>query len=197
MIRAPRSGTGLLYRVPAGAKLAGLAIAALALTLVPHGPVSIAVSLVVVLGLYPLGGVPLVTAGVELWRVRAVLVVLAIALGIFVSPAAAWVSTGRVAALLLLAALLTRTTAMSELLAVLERLLRPLRRLGVDTGAVSFAVSLTLTMVPIVEGFAHRIREAERARGVRLGVRAAVPLLVTTLRHADRVGDALAARGIG
>lgn len=197
MIPAPRSGTGLLYRVPAGAKLAGLAIAALALTLVPLGPVSIAVSLVVVLGLYPLGGVPLVTAGVELWRVRAVLVVLAIALGIFVSPAAAWVSTGRVAALLLLAALLTRTTAMSELLAVLERLLRPLRRLGVDTGAVSFAVSLTLTMVPIVEGFAHRIREAERARGVRLGVRAAVPLLVTTLRHADRVGDALAARGIG
>lgn len=197
MIPAPRSGTGLLYRVPAGAKLAGLAIAALALTLVPHGPVSIAVSLVVVLGLYPLGGVPLVTAGVELWRVRAVLVVLAIALGIFVSPAAAWVSAGRVAALLLLAALLTRTTAMSELLAVLERLLRPLRRLGVDTDAVSFAVSLTLTMVPIVEGFAHRIREAERARGVRLGVRAAVPLLVTTLRHADRVGDALAARGIG
>ncbi|MBP3978596.1 CbiQ family ECF transporter T component [Microbacterium sp. BLY] len=197
MIPAPRSGTGLLYRVPAGAKLAGLAIAALALTLVPHGPVSIAVSLVVVLGLYPLGGVPLVTAGVELWRVRAVLVVLAIALGIFVSPAAAWVSTGRVAALLLLAALLTRTTAMSELLAVLKRLLRPLRRLGVDTDAVSFAVSLTLTMVPIVEGFAHRIREAERARGVRLGVRAAVPLLVTTLRHADRVGDALAARGIG
>jgi biotin transport system permease protein len=82
-------------------------------------------------------------------------------------------------------------------LAVLQSLLRPLRRVGVDPEAVSMAVSLTLTMVPVVAGLAQRVRDAERARGVRLGVRGVVPLLVLTLRHADQVGDALAARGVG
>ncbi|MEZ0142377.1 energy-coupling factor transporter transmembrane component T [Microbacterium sp. NRRL B-14842] len=188
---------GLLSRVPVGPKLAGLALAALAMTLFPHGPVSIAVCLAAVFALYPIGGVPLSAALIELWRLRAVLLVLAIALAVFVSPVAAWMSTGRVAALLLLAALLTLTTRMSDLLEVLQRLLRPLRRVGVDPEAVSMAVSLTLTMVPVVAGFAQRVRDAERARGVRLGVRGVVPLLVMTLRHADQVGDALAARGVG
>lgn len=197
MIQSPPHGTGVLSRVPAGPKLAGLAIAALALTLFPHGPVSIAVCLAVVLALYPIGGVPLSAAATELWRLRAVLLVLAIALAVFVSPVAAWVSTGRVTVLLLLAALLTLTTRMSDLLVVLQRLLRPLRRVGIDPEAVSMAVSLTLTMVPVVAGFAQRVRDAERARGVRLGVRGVVPLLVMTLRHADQVGDALAARGVG
>ena len=183
--------------MPAGPKLAGLAIAALPLTLFPQGPLSIAVCLATVLALYPIAGVPLSAAVTELWRLRAVLLVLAIALAVFVSPVAAWVSTGRVAVLLLLAALLTLTTRMADLLAVLQRLLRPLRRVGVDPEAVSMAVSLTLTMVPVVAGLAQRVRDAERARGVRLGVRSVVPLLVLTLRHADQVGDALAARGVG
>ncbi|WP_101845433.1 CbiQ family ECF transporter T component [Zhihengliuella sp. ISTPL4] len=196
MIAPPVVGAGFLHRVPAGPKLAALAVAALALTLPPQDPVSIAVCLLAVLALYPIGGVPLTAAGAELWRLRAILLVLAIALTVFVSPAAAWVSTGRVAALLLLAALLTSTTRMSDLLAVLQRLLGPLRRFGVEPEAVSMAVSLTLTMVPVVAGFAQRVRDAERARGVRLGVRGVVPLLVMTLRHADQVGDALAARGV-
>lgn len=197
MILPSPVGAGLLHRVPAGPKLAGLAVAALALTMVPQGPISIAVCLVAVIALYPIAGVPLSAAGTELWRLRAVLVVLAVALAVFVSPVAAWVSTGRVAALLLLAALLTLTTRMSDLLAVLQRLLRPVRRVGIDPEAVSMAVSLTVTMVPVVAGFAQRVRDAERARGVRLGVRGVVPLLVLTLRRADQVGDALAARGVG
>lgn len=197
MILPSPVGAGLLHRVPPGPKLAGLAVAALALTMVPQGPISIAVCLVAVIALYPIAGVPLAAAGTELWRLRTVLVVLAVALAVFVSPVAAWVSTGRVAALLLLAALLTLTTRMSDLLAVLQRLLRPVRRVGIDPEAVSMAVSLTVTMVPVVAGFARRVRDAERARGVRLGVRGVVPLLVLTLRHADQVGDALAARGVG
>lgn len=197
MILPSPVGAGLLHRVPAGPKLAGLAVAALALTMVPQGPISIAVCLVAVIALYPIAGVPLSAAGTELWRLRAVLVVLTVALAVFVSPVAAWVSTGRVAALLLLAALLTLTTRISDLLAVLQRLLRPVRRVGIDPEAVSMAVSLTLTMVPVVAGFAQRVRDAERARGVRLGVRGVVPLLVLTLRHADQVGDALTARGVG
>ncbi|MCT1477384.1 CbiQ family ECF transporter T component [Microbacterium sp. p3-SID336] len=197
MISLYRPGDSILHRLPAGLALAGLALAALVLTVYPHDPVSIAVSLAAALLLYPVGGQSLRVALGELWRLRWILLVLAGTLVVFVSVEAAWISAGRVAALLLLAALLTMTTRMSDLLAVLHRLLRPLRRLGVDPDAVSLALGLTLTMVPVVGAFAQRVRDAERARGVRLGLRATVPLLVLTLRHADRVGDALAARGVG
>ena len=196
MISLYRPGDSILHRLPAGVALAGLALAAQVLTVYPHDPVSIAVSLAAALLLYPVGGQSLRVALGELWRLRWILLVLAGTLVVFVSVEAAWISAGRVAALLLLAALLTMTTRMSDLLAVLHRLLRPLRRLGVDPDAVSLALGLTLTMVPVVGAFAQRVRDAERARGVRLGLRATVPLLVLTLRHADRVGDALAARGV-
>jgi biotin transport system permease protein len=61
---------------------------------------------------------------------------------------------------------------------------------------VLLASLLTITMIPVVASFAHEVRDAQRARGVRLGIRGVVPLLVRTLRHADDVGDALAARGL-
>lgn len=197
MIALYRPGTGVLHRAPAGLKLASLALGALLLSLYPHDPLSIAVSLLLVVALYGIGRLPLRTPFVEVWRLRWIIVVLAAALWVFVSPVAAWVSTGRVVAVLLLASLLTLTTRMSDLLAVLHRLLRPLRRLGADPDAVALTISLTLTTIPVIAGFADRVREAERARDVRLGVRTVVPLLVLALRHADDVGDALAARGMG
>lgn len=197
MIALYRDGTGIIHRAPAGLKLAALAIGALVLSLYPHDAVSIAVSLLIVLGLYGLAGLSLRVPVAEIWRLRWIILVLAAALVIFVSPLAAWINTGRVVAVLLLASLLTLTTRMSALLAVLHRLLRPLRRFGRDPDAVALTISLTITTIPVIAGFAQRVREAERARGVRLGVRTVVPVLVMALRHADDVGDALAARGMG
>lgn len=196
MISLYRPGTSVLHRLPAGVKLAGLVLCALGLTLLPPQPVVVSVALAATVVLYPLGGQSPRTLLVELWRLRWILLVLGVMLAVFVSPIAAWVGAGRVAALLLVAALVTMTTRMSDLLDVLQTVLRPLRRWGVDPEVVALTLSLTLTMVPVVAVFVHRLREAERARGVRLGPRAAVPLLVLTLRHADRVGDALAARGV-
>lgn len=197
MIQLYRPGASIVHRASAGCKLAILAAAALALSLIRLDAVSVAVALVVVGALYGIAGLPLRVLVGELWRLRWIIIALVVALVVFVSPAAAWVNTGRVVALLLLASLLTLTTRMSALLDVLRRLLRPFRRLGVDPEVVALTISLTITMIPVVAGFAERVREAGRARGVRLGVRAVVPLLVLALRHADDVGDALAARGIG
>ncbi|MGH3689159.1 MAG: CbiQ family ECF transporter T component [Microbacterium sp.] len=197
MIALYRPGTGILHRAPAGVKLAALAVGALVLSLYPHDPVSIAVSLLVVLALYAVAGLPIRVLVAEIWRLRWIVLILAAALVIFVSPLAAWISTGRVVAVLLLAGLLTLTTRMSELLDVLHRLLRPVQRFGKDPEAIALTLSLTLTTIPVIAGFAERVREAEQARDVRLGVRTVVPLLVLALRHADDVGDALAARGVG
>ncbi|CAH0141722.1 Energy-coupling factor transporter transmembrane protein BioN [Microbacterium oxydans] len=197
MIQLYRPGTGLLHRTPVGVKLALLAAVALLLSLLPQDAVSIGVTLLGVVGLYLAAGFPIGVLGIELWRIRWLILVLGVALAVFVSPVTAWISTGRVIALLLLAGLLTSTTRMADLLDALHRMLRPLRRIGVDADAVAMTLSLTLTMIPVVAGFADRVRDAQRARGVRLGVRAVVPLLVLALRHADEVGDALVARGLG
>lgn len=196
MIQSYRPGTSIVHRLPAGLKLGLFAVLALASSALANDGVSVTVSLVIVCALYFVAGLPVTRLLAEVWRLRWLIAVLGAALWIFASPLTAWVSTARVTSLLLLASLLTITTRMGDLLAVLHRMLRPLRRIGVDADAVAMTISLTLTMVPVVAGFAHAVREAQRARGLRLGVRGTVPLLVRTLRHADEVGDALAARGL-
>lgn len=196
MIQSYRPGASIVHRMSAGPKLALFAVLALVSSAYPHDGWSVTVSLVVVCTLYLVAGLPVRVLIAEIWRLRWLVLVLGTALWIFVSPLTAWISTSRVASLLLLAALLTITTRMGDLLAVLHRMLRPLRRLGVDADAVAMTISLTLTMIPVVAGFARAVREAQRARGVRPGLRTTVPLMVRTLRHADEVGDALAARGL-
>lgn len=196
MISLYRPGNGILHRMPAGWKLALLAVAALLLSLPRLGiPGTVAV-LVAVSVLYPVATLPLRALGEAWWRLRWLILVLGGALWLFTSATDALVSTGRVVALLLLAELVTRTTRMGDLLEVFRRIVRPLRRLGADPDAVALTLSLTIAMIPVIAGFATQVRDAQRARGVRLGPRAVLPLLVLTMKHADDVGDALAARGL-
>ncbi|CAH0182142.1 energy-coupling factor transporter transmembrane component T family protein [Microbacterium foliorum] len=196
MIQAYRHGTSVVHRMPAGAKLTVLAALALTLSTVPHGVMSITLALLAVGGLYLLARLPMRILGTEIWRLRWLVLVLGMALWFFVSPLTAWVNTGRVVTLLLSASLLTITTPMEQLVAVLHRLLLPLRRYGVNPDAVAMTMSLALTMIPVVASFATDVRDAHRARGIRVDARGVVPLMVRTLRHADDVGDALAARGL-
>ena len=198
MISLYRTGDSILHRAPAGWKLLGLAVSALIISIARPGTgwtllqLGVA-SLVVALG----AGAGARGVAVAWWRLRWVIVVLGGALVVFVSASAAVQSTGRVVTLLLLAEAVTRTTRTSDMLDVLRRLFRPLRAFGVDPETPALAVSLTITMVPVLAGLLEQVRDAQRARGVRLGVRSAVPLLVLAMKHADDVGDALSARGLG
>ncbi|UNK72306.1 energy-coupling factor transporter transmembrane protein EcfT [Microbacterium sp. H1-D42] len=196
MISLYRPGTGILHRMPAGAKLLGLAIVALLVSLLPLGLIGTAVLLAVVSALYPLCGLGWRALALAWWRLRWLVLVLGGALWLFVSAEDAVQNTGRVVALILLAELITRTTRMGDLLDVLQRVLRPLRFIGVEPATAALAISLTIAMIPVLVGFAQQVRDAQRARGVRLGPRVALPLLVLTMKHADDVGDALAARGL-
>ncbi|WP_194763269.1 energy-coupling factor transporter transmembrane component T family protein [Microbacterium sp. UFMG61] len=196
MIQQYRGGTSIVHRMGAGVKLALLAALAIVLSVYPHDAGSIAVALLGVGGLYLLARIPVRAFSAEVWRLRWLVLILGVALWFFASPLIAWISVARIVALVLLASLLTMTTRMGDLLAVLYRGLGPLSRVGVDVDAVAMTLSLALTMIPVVASFAGAVRDAERARGVRLGVRGVVPLMVRTLRHADDVGDALAARGL-
>lgn len=196
MISLYRPGRSPLHRLPAGAKLIGLAVLALAVSLYPHGALSAGVVLALIPAVYALGGFGPAEWARQAWAVRWIVLFMVVTQLIFLTPLDAFVNTTRVFAVILFAALLTLTTRSTDLLDALQRGLAPLRRFGVDPWRVGLTLSLTIALVPVIADLARRVREAQRARGVRLGVRAVVPLLVLSLRHADDVADALAARGL-
>lgn len=196
MISLYRPGTGPLHRLPALAKLGGLAAIALLLSFAPIQAGGALLLLVAVSALYPLGALPAAALGEGWWRLRWLVLVLGGALWVFTSWQSAVINTGRVVALLLLADLVTRTTRMGDLLDALRRIVQPLRRVGAAPEAIAMTLSLTIAMIPVIAALAAQVRDAQRARGTRMGPRSALPLLVLTMKHADDVGDALVARGI-
>lgn len=197
MISLYRPGDSILHRLPAGAKLAGLVVAALAISSLHPGVLGTVMLLVATSALLLLARQGWRGLCAAWWGLRWLIVVLGGVLWVFVDPVTAVQNTGRVVTLILLAEVVTRTTRMQDLLDVLQWVLRPLRVVGVDPSVAALTLSLTIAMIPVLSGFVEQVRDAQRARGIRLGVRAALPLLVLTLRHADDVGDAIAARGLG
>ncbi|WP_031172126.1 energy-coupling factor transporter transmembrane component T family protein [Streptosporangium roseum] len=189
-------GGSLLHRLPAGAKLAGLAASCTALLLL-RSPVALAGAAAVVALLYAVSGVGGAAAWAQIRPVRWFAVALFGMQLLFVDLPGAVSSTLRVVLAVALAGLVTLTTRTAAMMACLERRLAPARLVGLDPFRLSLLLSLTLRSVPVVAELASRVREAQRARGVERSVRAfAVPLVVSVLRHADALGEALSARGL-
>jgi biotin transport system permease protein len=191
-----RPGTSPLHRAPAGWKLFAMVLAGIGSVLLDR-PWQVAVALVAVLGAYRLAGVPWRTATAQL---RPMLWV-ALAIGAFHVVVNGWaramVVVGVIAVLVLLAALVTVTTRTSDLVDAVVAGCGPLRRVGISPDRVGLVLVLAVRSVPVVVALAEEVRDAQRARGLTTSVRAfAVPLLVRSLRHADALGDALAARGV-
>lgn len=116
----------------------------------------------------------------------------------FLGPDGALVACLRIVAALGAATLFTLVTRVDDLVSAVERALGPLRRFGVDPERVGVVVGLTVQAVGTLAGIAGSVREAARARGAERSVTAfAVPFIVRTLRYADALGEALAARGWG
>ncbi|WP_221584111.1 energy-coupling factor transporter transmembrane protein EcfT [Microbacterium sp. G2-8] len=196
MIPLYRAGTSPLHRLSAGTKLAGLAVLALVASLFPHTVWTAAGAFAITFVLFLLGGLGGATWARQLWAAKWIIAFLLVTQVIFLDAETAVIGTVRVVSVVLLAAVVTMTTPTGEMIDVLQRLLEPLRRVGVDPWRVAFTLSLTIAVIPVIASLAARIREAQRARGVRLGPRAIVTLLVLSLRHADDMGDALTARGL-
>ncbi|WP_235928035.1 energy-coupling factor transporter transmembrane component T [Goekera deserti] len=189
-----------VHRARAGLKLAALAALSVLLFAVPTWPVGIgALAGVLVTGL----GAARLPARL-LWRqVRPVLPVLVLLLAYYALVSD--VATGGVVLLRLLslvtaAAVVTATTRVGELVAVVEWLCAPLRVLGVRPERVGLVIAMTLRFVPVIAERAARIREAQAARGgsargIRAWATTTVPLLVQVLQLAHTLSEALDARG--
>lgn len=187
--------------MPAGPKLAGLALVAVVLAALPSTWATAPVAAGASIALYAGSGMGVRTGvrlyGCHAWALRWVIVVTAVGQLLFLGPEAAVANTARVATALLMAGLVPLTTPVAATLDALERGLLPLRRVGVDPARVALLWTIALTTIPVVTRLAADVRDAQRARGLRPSLaRGAVPFLVLTLRHADDLGDALAARGI-
>lgn len=189
-----RAGDSVLHRASAELKLLSLPAVGTLLFLVPSAALSGAVLALVLLG-YALAGLPARVIVAQARMILLVVVLVALAQWWFAGAAAALLFSLRLAALLLLASLVTLTTRTSAIVAVLERALRPLAPLGVDPEKVGLAISLTLRFLPLVSGALAEIREAQAARGIEAGVlRLAVPLIVRLLKTSDEIAEAIDAR---
>ena len=113
------------------------------------------------------------------------------------------VSGGAVVILRLLAAVsaanfVTMTTPLSQMIAVLQMLARPFAALGLNPRSLALAVALVIRFIPVMLERHAQIAEGWRARSPRLpGWRVLVPLTLAALDDAERVAEALRARGGG
>lgn len=196
MIGLYRPGDSLLHRAPTGAKLLLLALGAVGLALA-RSPLAVVVAGVLLVAAYALAGCPPSEPLRQAWPLRWVVLVLLP----FQWWTAGWrtavVVVGTMLVLVSAAGLVTLTTRTSALLDLFERCLAPFRRLGVDPGRMSLLLALTIRAVPVLVTTLADVRDARRARGLERSPRALlVPVVVRTLRHADRLGEALVARGV-
>lgn len=189
-------GNSLLHRTPAGWKLLGLAVLALALFLVPTSFIAAGIFLLLGVAGYLLGGIPLRFMIRDIARLSFLLLFLVVTQLIFLTPEEAATNTARVIAVILLAQVLTRTTRTDGIISSAEKLFSPLRRFGVNPQKIGLAIALVLASVGQLSATIQQVRDAQRTRGVRMAPWVwVVPVLVLSLKHADDVSDALTVRG--
>ena len=192
-----RPGDGPWHRLRPGPKTVLLLLIVLGVCLLPATWWAAGVMAVVCLACYAVPDAGMRELGRQLVATRWVVGVTLAGQLIFLGPQSAAANTTRVAAAITLAGLLALTTRATELLETVERAMQPLARLRIDPGRAALTLTVTLSTLPVLAGLARSVREAQRARGGGRSLRHfAMPFLVMSLKHADELGEALAARGV-
>ena len=190
----------VLHRTPAGWKLlslAGLSVLVFAVPTLPVVTGALAAVLVVGLVVARLPSAVLVRqARTVLWWLIAILALHTLLTDVLTGTLTAL----RLLTLVLAAAVVTATTRVTEMVAVVERVCRPLQWVGVRPARIGLVIAMALRFIPLISERAQRIREAQAARGGSVrGLRGlttmVVPLLVQVLQLAHTVSEALDARG--
>ena len=189
-----------VHRLPAGVKL--LCLAALAVLLFARPTLTVAGAalagtLVVGLGVARL---PAAVLARQAWALRWFLLALLAVHALTTDVASGAQTVLRLLTLVLAAAVVTATTRVTEMVAVVEWLCAPLRLVGGRPQRVGLLIAMALRFIPVLVERADRIRAAQAARGgAPRGVRAlrttVAPLLVQLLQMAHDVSEALDARG--
>ena len=185
-----------IHRVPAGAKLLALCGCGTGLMFVDDWRI-MAGALAVALLLHLFARIPRSRILAQLKPLAWILVPLFLFQGFFESWPFAALVVLRIAALVLLAALVTLTTRSEALIETIETALRPLSRFGVDPAKIGLAFSLALRFIYVIGQHVSEVRDAQRARGLgRNPIALVLPLVIRTLKTANEVADAIDARTI-
>ncbi|HZM68198.1 MAG TPA: energy-coupling factor transporter transmembrane protein EcfT [Nakamurella sp.] len=191
-----QAGSSVLHRIPAGWKLLGMLLAIVAVVAATR-PWQLGVAAVLVAVGFAIARIPLRVAWAQLWPMRWMILFVALFQLIFSGPERAIMVCGSLLISVAIAALVTLTTRVTEMLDVCQWLLRPLRRVGVDPDRVGLVLALTIRCIPLLVGIVRDVSDARKARGAGFSLRAmAAPAVVRALRSADAIGDALIARGV-
>lgn len=111
----------------------------------------------------------------------------------------------RLVLLVTCSSMLTYTTSPVELTDGIESLLTPLKWIRVPVHALALIMSIALRVIPILMDETERIKNAQKARGadfesggpvkrIKAIVPVLLPLLLSALRRAEELGDAMDAR---
>jgi biotin transport system permease protein len=189
-----------VHRASAGVKLLALVGLGVLLFTVPTLPVAAGALAAVLLTGLAVARLPVGLLGRQA-RAVAVWVGAVFAVHALVTDVRTGLETAlRLLALVLAAAVVTATTRVTAMVAVVEKVCAPLALVGVRPARIGLALAMTLRFIPLVAERADRIREAQAARGGAVrgprGLAAlVVPLLVSVLQLAHTVSEALDARG--
>ncbi|MDG1354026.1 MAG: energy-coupling factor transporter transmembrane component T [Sulfitobacter sp.] len=181
---------------PAGAKLLGLCVASVVLFAAPYLAFQIAAALAVWVA-YALPGWLFFWYGVRrIWPLWPFVVLLLIWHLFTAGVGEGAVIALRMVTAVALANLVTMTTSLEAMMAVINRRLRPFARLGVNLRAIELAAAMVIRFTPVLAGKGTALSLAWRARSSRrAGWRVIVPFMVLALDDADHVAEALRARG--
>lgn len=102
----------------------------------------------------------------------------------------------RVFAMVGLANVVTLTTPLPEIVALIERLAQPLAKFGISPRVPAISVALVIRFVPVLRARYDTLTEAWMARSARKPrTKLLAPLTFSLLDDADHMADALRARG--
>jgi biotin transport system permease protein len=184
------------HRIPAGVKLAALCAFTIWL-FAAHGTLPLTLSLAAVVAGYATGGPLFMATGARmLWPLWPFILIVGVWHGL---TGAAWEGAAiilRMVTAVAAANLVTMTTRLDDMMAVMRRLARPLAPFGLPPRRLALAVALVIRFIPVLSHNAAKITEAWRARSPRRPRWRILPALtLSAIDDADRVAEALRARG--
>ena len=128
-------------------------------------PWQLAVAAVALAAVFALARIPAGLAAAQLWPMRWFLLFVAVFQVIFTGWERAVMVCGSLLLTVAIAAVVTLTTRVTEMLDVCQRLLRPLRRFGVDPDRAGLVLALTIRCDPAAGR--HRSRGVRGEKGPR------------------------------
>ena len=102
----------------------------------------------------------------------------------------------RLLVLFALANFVTMTSKLSDMIEFFLWILHPLKLIGVKTSSIGLALGMVIRFTPVLIERAKQLLESWRARALkRTNWRIILPIFITVIDDADRVAEAIRARG--